>query len=173
MRCLILIGYRATGKTSLARLLGERLHLAAVDTDVVIEQRAGKTIAEIFAQDGEPVFRDCESQVIAELLRGETMIVATGGGLPLREENRELLKQHGHVVWLKASPETIHRRMSGDPGTEDTRPQLTTLPPLEEISHLLEKRRPIYAEIADLELDTETATLPELANQIAEWYQRL
>ena len=170
---LILIGYRATGKTTLAKLLGERLQMPAVDTDPLIEQKAGKTIAEIFAEQGEPVFRDYESQVIAELLRADAMVVATGGGLPVRKENRELLKQHGHVVWLKASPETIHRRMSGDPGTEQTRPQLTNLPPLDEIRHVLENRGPIYAEIAELELDTEPATLPELADRIAEWYRGL
>ena len=167
---LILIGYRATGKTTLARLLGERLHLRTVDTDPLIEQKAGKTITEIFAEDGEPVFRDYESQVIAELLRGETLVIATGGGLPVREKNRELLKQYGHVVWLKASPETIHRRMSGDPGTEQTRPQLTNLPPLDEIEHVLNARNPIYAELANLEIDTETKPLPDLAEQITRWY---
>ena len=88
----------------------------------------------------------------------------------MRQENRELLKRHGHVVWLKASPETIHRRMSGDPGTQQNRPQLTALPPLKEIEHVLNARNPIYAEIAGLELDTETATLAELAKRIAEWF---
>ena len=144
--------------------------MRAVDTDPLIEQKAGKTIAEVFAEHGEPVFRDYESQVIAELLRDEAMVVATGGGLPMRKENRDLLKRHGYVVWLKASPETIHHRMSGDPATEQTRPQLTQLPPLVEILHMLEQRNPIYAEIADLELDTEAATLPELAERIIKWY---
>ena len=173
MHNLILIGYRATGKTTLARLLGERLKLRAVDTDPLIEQKAGKTIAEIFAEDGEPVFRDYESQVIAELLCGETLVIATGGGLPVRKENRELLKQHGHIVWLKASPETIHRRISGDPGTKQTRPQLTNLPPLAEIEHVLNVRNTIYAEIADLEIDTETKSQDELAELIVTWYREM
>jgi len=184
---LILIGYRATGKTTLARLLGERLQLRAVDTDLLIEQKAGRTIAEIFAGQGEPAFRDYESQVIAELLQGEPLVIATGGGLPVRPANRELLKRAGEegalrpaikgtlrsvaVVWLKASPDTILRRMAGDPSTERTRPQLTNLPPLAEIEHVLNERTSIYREIADLEVDTDDASLPELADRIAMWFQ--
>ena len=167
---LILIGYRATGKTTLARLLGERLHLDAVDTDPLIEQKAGRTIAEIFAEQGEPLFRDYESQVIAELLRGKPCVVATGGGLPMRPDNRELLKRAGRVVWLKASPETILHRMSGDPATQQMRPQLTNLPPLAEIAHVLNERTPVYRETADLEVDTDATTLPELVDRIVCWY---
>ena len=176
---LILIGYRATGKTTLARLLGERLQMRVVDTDLLIEQKAGQTIAEIFAERGEATFRDYESQVIAELLRGEPLVIATGGGLPVQPANRELLKSAGKkgalrpvtVVWLKASPETILRRMTGDPATESMRPQLTNLPPLAEIEHVLNERLPVYREIADLEVDTDNASLPELADRIALWFQ--
>ncbi len=171
-RSLILIGYRATGKTTLARLLGERLQCEAVDTDPLIERKAGRTIAEIFAELGEPAFRDFESQVIAELLRGGPYVVATGGGLPVREANRELLKRSGDVVWLKASPETILRRMAGDPATQRMRPQLTQLPPLGEIEHVLNERAAIYREIAELELDTDAASEPELAERIMDWKTR-
>jgi shikimate kinase len=168
---LIFIGYRATGKTTLARMLGERLQLDAVDTDPLIEQKAGRTIADIFAEQGEPAFRDYESQVITELLCGKPLVVATGGGLPVRPANRALLKRAGRVVWLKASPETILRRMSGDPTTERMRPQLTPLPPLAEIVHVLNERTPIYREIADLEVDTDDVPLPELADYIAGWFR--
>jgi len=175
---LILIGYRATGKTMLARLLGERLHMRAVDTDTLIEQKAGRTIVDIFTEFGEPAFRDYESQVIAELLLGEPLVVATGGGLPVQPANRELLQRAGEegalrpatVVWLKASPETILRRMAGDPATERMRPQLTNLPPLDEIVSVLQARENIYREIADLEVDTDNASLPELADTITLWY---
>jgi shikimate kinase len=166
---LILIGYRATGKTTLARMLGERLQLDAIDTDPLIERKAGRTITEIFAELGEPVFRDYESQVIAELLQGDPCVVATGGGLPVRPVNRELLKRAGRVVWLKASSETILRRMTGDPSTEQMRPQLTNLPPSAEIEHVLNERTPIYREIADLEVDTDDASLSELADRIVLW----
>jgi len=191
---LILIGYRATGKTTLARLLGERLQLRAVDTDPLIEQKAGRTIVDIFAEQGEATFRDYESQVIAELLQsGESLVIATGGGLPLRPTNRELLKRAvlqrageegalrpatkgatlrpATVVWLKASPETILRRMAGDPATERMRLQLTNLPPFDEIVSVLRAREEIYREIADLEIDTDNASLPELADRIAMWFQ--
>jgi shikimate kinase len=175
---LLLIGYRATGKTTLARMLGERLQLDAVDTDPLIEQKAGRTIANIFAELGEPTFRDYESQVIAELLRGEPCVIATGGGLPVRPANRELLKRYAsatsaraRVVWLKASPETILQRMSGDPATERMRPQLTNLPPLAEIVQVLNTREPIYRELADLEVDTEDVSLSELADRITCWWR--
>ena len=168
---LILIGYRATGKTTLARMLGERLHLDTVDTDPLVEQKAGWTITEIFAKLGEQAFRDYESQVIAELLRGQPLVIATGGGLPVRPANRELLKRAGRIVWLKASPETILRRMSGDPATARMRPQLTSLPPLAEIAHVLNERTPIYHETADLEVDTDEVTLPELADRIVNWFR--
>ena len=168
---LILIGYRATGKTTLARMLGERLQLEAVDADLLIEQKAGRTIAEIFAEQGELAFRDVESQVIAELLLGEPCVVATGGGLPMRPENRVLLQRAGRVVWLKASPETILQRMFGDPETERMRPPLTNLPPLAEIERVLNERTPIYRETADLEVDTDNIPLPEMAERIATWFR--
>jgi len=167
---LILIGYRATGKTTLARLLGERLQMRAVDTDPLIEQKAGRTIADIFAELGEPAFRDYESQVIAELLCDKPLVIATGGGLPVRPANRVLLRNAGKIVWLKASPETILRRMTGDPATERMRPQLTTMPPLDEITSLLRAREEIYREIADLEIDTDDVSLSELADRVAVWY---
>jgi len=180
---LILIGYRATGKTTLARLLGQRLQMRAVDTDPLIEQKAGRTIAEIFAGFGESVFRDYESQVIAELLQGEPLVIATGGGLPVRPVNRELLKnarlkrageegslRSATVVWLKASPETILQRMTGDPATESMRPPLTNLPPQAEIVCILGAREKIYREIADLEVATDDVSLSELADRIAMWY---
>ena len=168
---LILIGYRATGKTTLAKLLGERLQIDAVDTDPLIEQKVGRSIAEIFAEQGEPAFRDYESQLIAELLGGVPCVVATGGGLPMRPANRELLRQAGRVVWLKASPETIHRRMTGDPASEQMRPQLTNLPPLAEISHVLNQRNEIYHETADLEVETDEVSLTELVDSIAAWFK--
>jgi len=91
--------------------------------------------------------------------------------LPVRPANRALLKRAGKVVWLKASPETILRRMTGDPATERLRPQLTRLPPLAEIKHVLNERTPFYREIADWEVDTDSTPLPELADRIALWFQ--
>ncbi|MGW8257931.1 MAG: shikimate kinase [Thermoguttaceae bacterium] len=163
---LTLIGYRATGKTALARLIAERLGWSWIDADVEIERVAGKTIAQIFAEDGEPAFRDLESRVIADLCVRDRLVLAAGGGAPMREENRRLMRQSGKVVWLTAMPETIHRRMSADLTTAQRRPNLTNQHPLAEIVQLLAKREPIYRETADLTVDTENHTPEELAAEI-------
>jgi shikimate kinase len=163
---LILIGYRATGKTTLARLLAERLGWDWIDADVEIERRAGKSIARIFAEDGEPAFRDLEAQVVADLCRRDDLVLAAGGGAPLRPESRQAMKRSGKVVWLKAQPETILARMSGDQTTLGRRPSLTEKGPLDEIVHLLGQREPIYRESADLEVDTESKAPGEIVSEI-------
>jgi shikimate kinase len=152
---LTLIGYRATGKTTLARLLAERLGWDWIDADVEIERVAGKTIAEIFAEDGEPAFRDIEARVIAELSGRSNLVIAAGGGAPLREESRKAMREGGQVVWLQASVETIHARMTGDVTTATRRPNLTDRGPLDEIMHVMSVREPIYRETAHVEIDTE------------------
>ncbi len=163
---LILIGYRATGKTTLARLLAQRLGCEWIDADVEVERRAGKSIARVFAEDGEPAFRDLEARVIAELCRRTDLVLAAGGGAPLREESRRWMRASGKVVWLKASPETIHRRMTSDATTPGRRPSLTEHDPLREIVELLQRREPIYRETAHLELATDGKLPEELADEI-------
>jgi shikimate kinase len=163
---LILIGYRATGKTTLARLLAERLGWEWIDADDQIERRAGKSIARIFAEDGEPAFRDREAAILAELCRRERLVLATGGGAPLRAESRRAMRAAGTVVWLKARPESIHARMTADATTAGRRPQLTSKGALEEIVHLLEVREPAYRAAAHLEIDTEGRSPREIADEI-------
>jgi shikimate kinase len=163
---ITLIGYRATGKTTLAKLLARRLGWEWIDADVEIERRAGKTIARIFADDGEPAFRDLEAQVIADLCRRDRLVLAAGGGAPMREENRQTIRQSGKVAWLMARPETILNRMSGDATTDQRRPSLTDKGPLDEIVQLLARREPIYRETAHLTIDTENRTPEELAAEI-------
>lgn len=163
---LTLIGYRATGKTTLARLLAERLGWDWIDADVEIERVAEKTIAEIFAEDGEPVFRDIEARVIADLTGRSNLVIAAGGGAPLREESRKAMRQGGQVVWLQATPETIHARMTGDATTATRRPNLTDRGPLDEILHVVSVREPIYRESAHVEIDTEGKTPESLVNEI-------
>jgi shikimate kinase len=166
---ITLIGYRATGKTTLARLLAERLGWAWIDADVEIERRAGKPIARIFADDGEAAFRDIEAQVVADLCRQDRLVLAAGGGAPLRRESRRAMREGGKVVWLTAPPETILRRMSGDSTTAARRPNLTDRGPLEEIVELLARRTPIYREAAHLEVATESKTPEQLATEILAW----
>ncbi len=165
---LTLIGYRATGKTTLARMLAEQLDWQWIDADVEIERRAGKSIARIFAEDGEPAFRDLEAEVIADLCRQQHLVLAAGGGAPLREASRRAMREAGKVVWLTARPETIHLRMTGDPTNPDRRPNLTDSGPLDEIIQVLQRREPIYRESADISVDTEEKTPERLTAEIIE-----
>lgn len=166
-----LIGYRGTGKSSLARILAERLDWPWADADDLVEQRAGMSIAEIFARRGEPGFRELESQVVGELARRDSTVVALGGGAVLREINRQALRD-GKVVWLEASVETIERRVSGDPATAARRPNLTAGGGREEIERLLEQRRPLYEQAADYRVATDERTSAEVADEVLRWLER-
>ena len=110
---LALIGFMGTGKSCVGRLVAELLHFTFLDTDHVIEARAGKSISDIFAQDGEPAFREWERRIVEELTRRDKTVIATGGGLPADEANLASLKTHALVVCLWASPETIWERVRG------------------------------------------------------------
>lgn len=163
---IILIGYRATGKTTVARLLAERLGWDCIDADVEIERCAGKSIARIFAEDGEPAFRNLEVEVTANLCRHDRLVLAAGGGAPMREENRQAMRAGGQVVWLTARPETIHARMSGDATTASRRPSLTERSAFGEIVHVLARREPVYRETAHLEIDTEGKSPGQIVEEI-------
>ena len=140
--------------------------LDRVDADVEIERRAGKSIAKMFAEDGEPAFRDLEATVIAELCGRDRLVLATGGGAPLRTESRAAMLAAGHVIWLTANADTILTRMLGDATTADRRPSLTSLPPREEIVTVLERREPIYRETGHLIVDTENRSFEALVAKI-------
>jgi len=167
MQSLIFIGYRGTGKTTVARKLAERLSIPAFDSDPEIKRRAGKSIADIFAQDGETVFRDWEESVIAEILASpHPLVLATGGGAILRETTRKRLRQSGRVIWLTATPETILYRITSDAASETMRPNLTALPMHEEIVTVLEQRKSLYAETAHAIIDTDCRTIDEIIDVI-------
>jgi len=168
MRSIILIGYRGTGKTAVARKLAERLGFPMFDSDPEIECRTGKSIVEIFTQDGEAAFRDLEELVIAEILaRSAPLILATGGGAVLLKNTRDRLRQSGRVIWLTASPETLLYRITNDAASQTMRPSLTSLPMQEEIVNVLEQRKPLYAETAHETIDTDSQTMDEIADIIA------
>ncbi len=163
---LALIGYRGTGKTTVAQYLAGRLSCDWVDADVEVELRAGKSIAAIFADSGEQVFRDLESEVVAELCQRKNTVLALGGGAILRETNREAIARCSSVVWLRASAEVIASRVLGDPTTAGRRPNLTNRGGQHEIEQLLLKREPIYRACATLEVDTEHKDPAEIADEI-------
>src|SRR5262249_29155098 len=119
---VFLVGYRGTGKTAVARLLAERLGWEWVDADGALERLDGRTIREIFAAEGEAGFRANEEAVLADLCRGERRVIATGGGVVLREANRQRMRSAGRVVWLTADARTVWGRLQGDPTTAERRP---------------------------------------------------
>lgn len=163
---ITLIGYRGTGKTTVARLLAGALGYRWVDADDEVEKRAGATIAEIFAESGERGFRDREARVVADLCRLERAVLALGGGAVLRHANREVIRSAGGpVVWLTASPQTILDRLAADAATTSRRPDLT-VGGLAEIEQLLETRLPLYRECATLVVDTEGKTPQTIADEI-------
>jgi len=152
---LTLIGYRATGKSTLAQPLAERLGWSWVDADVELERRAGRTIREIFDTDGEPEFRRLERETLVDLLSQDRLVIAAGGGAVLNPDTRQEFKDAGPVVWLKASGATIEARLYGDETTADRRPNLTSSGGREEIERLLNEREPIYSDTATLTIQTD------------------
>lgn len=165
---LFLIGYRGTGKTTVARQLALRLGWDWVDADVEVELRAGKSIAAIFADEGEPAFRDLESAVLADLVARRRCVVAAGGGVVGREANRALLARAGFVVWLKADVPTIVERLAADHTTAARRPNLTNAGGAAEIERLLAERAPWYAACSRLAVDTVGRDPADIAAEILE-----
>lgn len=167
---LILVGYRGTGKSTIARLLAEDLGWQAVDADAYLEEKAGRTIKSIFEQEGELSFRNLESAVLRDLACGEKKVIATGGGVILREENRRRLRQAGMVIWLQASPWVIEQRIHGDPTTLDRRPNLT-VGGLAEIQELLQIREPLYSSSCDFKIATDDLCPRQIADKILGFLQ--
>ena len=150
-----LIGYRGTGKTTVGYLLAEKLGWTCIDTDAQIEHDARASIRQIFESQGEERFRDYETAVISKLLQRHKLVLALGGGAILREKNRNAITMAGPVVWLKASVEELHRRISDDATSSTQRPNLTADGGITEIANVLQMRTPIYQACADCEIDTQ------------------
>jgi shikimate kinase len=165
---ITLIGYRGSGKSSLAGPLADQLGWCAIDADDEIEQRAGKTIAEIFADDGEPKFRELERQVMKNLLESDQLIIAAGGGAILNEKTRSQMKAAGPVVWLRASVDVLAARIGGDETTAARRPNLTSTGGREEIERVLAEREPLYRECASCTVDTGSWTVDEMIAKIVD-----
>jgi shikimate kinase len=144
---VVLVGLMGSGKTTVGRALAERLQRPLLDTDELVEQRAGRTIREIFTSDGEEVFRKLEAEVLAEVLATiEPVVVATGGGVVVRAENRAALDAaDARVVWLCAEPSTLLDRVrhAGNRPLLDHDPEAT-------LQRMADERAPLYREVADL-----------------------
>ncbi len=163
---IFLIGYRGTGKSTVGRLLAERLGYDSIDTDDEVELRTGKSIAAIFANAGENAFRKLEAEVIAELCGRTQIVVATGGGAVLRKTTRSVMRAAGPIVWLTASIDTIAARLATDDASSCRRPKLTAAGGKDEIETLLQLRKPIYRACATFVVDTEGKSPVVLANEI-------
>ena len=161
----MLIGYRGTGKTTVARLVAEQLGRASADADAELERRAGKSIKQIFADDGESAFRDLETEVLRDFVERTDDVLSLGGGVVMREENRQLLNA-ATVVWLTALPETIQTRISADAKTSQQRPNLTALGGLAEITTVLAQREPVYRDCADYIVATDNQMPAEVAAEV-------
>lgn len=163
---IVLIGLMGCGKTTVGRKLHAMLGYPLVDTDHLIEEKAGMTVTEIFARRGEQGFRELEGAVLHELSAPGTprRIIATGGGIVGRRANRKLLSKLGYVVWLQAPVDVILQRTARN----RDRPLLQTANPRERIEKLIIERSPLYHEIADLELETSGLETEEIACGILE-----
>ncbi len=161
IRNLALAGFMGTGKSAVGRQIAAELGFAFVDTDEMIEALAGKRIADLFAQDGEPAFRKFESEVVADLAQRRDTIISTGGGLIVNPANLASLKTHAFVVCLWASPEMIFERTS----RTSHRPLLQTANPLARIRELLAARESAYRQ-ADALVNTEFRSIKEAAVQV-------
>ncbi len=165
-RCIVnivLIGYRGTGKSTVGRQLAARLGRALVSTDTEIVKRAQRTIPEIVGQDGWESFRDLESEICRELAGRDQIVIDTGGGAILRQQNVEALKKNGTVFWLTASVETIVKRIGGD----NQRPSLTgTKSFVDEIQDVLQERTPKYQAAADHIIVTDGQSINQLMETV-------
>jgi shikimate kinase len=159
---LILVGLPGAGKSTVGKQLAGRLGLAFNDSDHVIEQRLGCSIRDFFEREGEAAFRDVEASVLQELTQAGAGVLATGGGAVLRPLNRQLLRQAGHVIYLRSMPDEVFRRVRHD----RNRPLLQVEDPLAKLRNLYDERDPLYREAAHFVIDTGRPSVLRLVNMI-------
>ncbi|GAX90869.1 shikimate kinase [Effusibacillus lacus] len=158
---IYLIGFMGTGKTTVGMALAARTGWTFIDMDQEIARREGRAIPDIFAQSGEAYFREMESDLLKELTSLDRLLVTTGGGVVLRPENRDLMKQTGFIVSLSADKESIKRRVSNQTG----RPLLSGGELDQKIDRLLEERKGLY-EDADIQIDTSARDVSDIVDEI-------
>lgn len=162
-RNIVLIGFMGCGKSTVGRKLANALSLGFSDTDALIEATYGKTISRMFEEDGEAFFRNAETELLKKLeTEAEGIVLATGGGMPMREENVAYLKRIGIVVYLDTKIETILKRLESDTG----RPLADGEDSKKRIRALYEKRLPVYQDAADYCLDTEEKSFYGIIEEI-------
>lgn len=167
---LVLIGYRCCGKSSVGRKLAKKLGWDFADTDAMVEQAAGRSVAEIFRKDGERAFRTMERKEIAKLAAAKNCVIAVGGGAFGSKSNVAALKRNAKVVWLETSLDELVRRAKAD---KAKRPRLTKLGLAAEIKTVLAKRASQYKAVADCIMSTDGFTVDELVARITDYLELL
>jgi len=165
-RNLVLIGYRATGKTSVGARLARILDRPFVDLDQVLVQEAGRSIAEIVARGGWEDFRRREKALVARLGARKGQVLATGGGAVLDPENVRVLRETGVIIWLTATPGVIQARLTQDQPRDQSRPSLTGGDTIREVEEVLRVRQPMYQAAAQVIIDTTGLSLPQVVEQV-------
>ncbi len=163
---IYLIGYRCTGKTTVGELLSRKISWPMLDSDVELVKEQKRPISEIVEKEGWNSFRSIEKEVIRKLSRLNHHVIATGGGAVLDPENVGIMRTTGKVIWLKARPETIARRMANDKSTGNSRPALTDKGIFDEIEETLNFRNPIYEGAMDFSIDTDGMIIEEICDLI-------
>jgi shikimate kinase len=160
---IALIGFMGAGKTVVGKALAEKLGKEFIELDALIEQKAGKTIPEIFQQDGEIAFRELEIEVTKEVSPKKNVVIACGGGLVLNKINIDRLKKENLVVYLAASPEVILKRTLSD---SNERPLLEAADRTSTVKELLKFRQPFYERAAEITMDTSKLDIDSAVEQI-------
>jgi shikimate kinase len=160
-----LIGFMGVGKSAVGKVLAERLEKTLIEVDFLIVRKAGKSIPQIFREDGEIAFRELEIEVIKDIAKGVNQVIACGGGVVLNKINIDRLKQNSVIVWLTASPEVIAERIAYD---REGRPLLQGKNTLSHIRSLLNFRKPYYKRSADFEVDTSNLEIDSIIKQIVD-----
>ena len=163
MKSIILIGYMGAGKSTIGKILAEKKQIPFFDTDIGIEEKQGRKISEIFRQEGEEDFRGLETDMLEELKeQKQKQVIATGGGLPMKVENQELLKKIGVIFYLVVKKETILERLRED----KSRPLLMGEEKEKKIEEMLRIRDPIYQRLADFCIQTDGKNIKTVVNEI-------
>ena len=160
---IVLIGFMGTGKTAVGQVLAKRLNRQLIEVDAIIEQTAGKTISDIFSNDGEIYFRELEIEAIKQAAAGEKQVIACGGGAVLNTINIDRLRVTGVIINLSAAPEIILKRTIKQNGS---RPLLNVEQPLDRIKELQKLRKPLYDRAADVTINTSKLNIDAVAEKI-------
>jgi shikimate kinase len=165
---LVLIGYRATGKTSVGARLAEALHCPFVDLDQVLVREAGRSVADIVAQNGWSEFRRLEKELVARYRDSRGQVLATGGGVVLDPDNVAALRKNGILIWLTAEPAAIQARLAQDQPRDANRPSLTGADTVQEVTAVLAERAPLYQAAAQMSVDTTHRSVSQVVKLVLE-----